>query len=110
MTAVADGASSGAVGGGRSWASLFAVSEDSKLEFYELEMVNGSIRIPKAVMEEGARQWKHSLVGQFLGAPPSLATIRFWANWLWGREGEVCVSWLEDHLILFKFPTDAVCQ
>ncbi|CAL1401094.1 unnamed protein product [Linum trigynum] len=94
----------------RSWASLFHVAEENRLEYYELEFVNGSLRIPKLVIEEGAKHWDNSLVGQFLVDPPSISALRFWANWIWGKEGEVKVSMLEDRLVLFQFPSESTCR
>ncbi|CAL1394200.1 unnamed protein product [Linum trigynum] len=110
MKAVADGSSPVAVGEGRSWASLFGAAEDNKLEYFEPELVNGSLRIPKSVMEEGAKQVEPTLVGQFLRAPPSIASIRSWANLLWVRDGEIRVSEFDDRLFLFQFPSEAVSR
>ncbi|CAL1395505.1 unnamed protein product [Linum trigynum] len=110
MAGVTDGASTGAVGYGRSWALLFQVSEENRLGYYKPEIINDSLCIPKLVIEEGAKKWEHSLVGEFLVAPPSLASLRFWANWIWGKQGEVKVSMLEDQMVLFQFPCELTCR
>ncbi|CAN1318310.1 hypothetical protein LINPERPRIM_LOCUS30760, partial [Linum perenne] len=75
-----------------SWADLFGVSVNNRLEYVEPDVVDGFLRMPKEVREEGVERWKHCLVGQFLGAPPPLAAIQGWATRLWGRRGQVLVS------------------
>ncbi|CAN1154257.1 hypothetical protein LINPERPRIM_LOCUS41029 [Linum perenne] len=57
------------------WADLFGVASNNRLEFIEPDIVDGFLRIPKEVREEGEKRWENCLVGQFMGSAPSIAAI-----------------------------------
>ncbi|CAL1393791.1 unnamed protein product [Linum trigynum] len=92
------------------WASLFSISEANRLTYIPQEVVNGGLRMPKAVREAGAARWKNCLVGQFLQDPSSLYVLRRWVNKLWGRDGLVRVSLLYDKMLLIQLPNQQVCE
>ncbi|CAL1411669.1 unnamed protein product [Linum trigynum] len=98
MAAAADCAPLGVVGSGSPWVSLFGIALDSRLDYYETEFIDGVLRILRLVIEEVSKLRANSLVGQFLWHPASISSIRFLANWLWGRDGEVRISKLGDNM------------
>ncbi|CAN1345912.1 hypothetical protein LINPERPRIM_LOCUS40576 [Linum perenne] len=71
----AGGSSGGAPEGSkRTWASVVAQAEKD-LRFVEESkeaIVDGVLRIPKAVLDEGRDRMKGALVGQFSGAAPPI--------------------------------------
>ncbi|CAL1360898.1 unnamed protein product [Linum trigynum] len=90
---------------GKSSADLFGVAEENRLVYIEPEIVDGGLRIPPELEDEGIARWQHCLVGKFLSTSPHIRQVQSWANRLWGKKGSVRVSWLGDRLLLFQFPT-----
>ncbi|KAE8728802.1 hypothetical protein F3Y22_tig00004072pilonHSYRG00220 [Hibiscus syriacus] len=73
------------------WGRLFAAGIDQELEFFPPAVVEGSrvVKPPKEVFEEGILDWKHALVGQFIGSAPSFSFIQKIVTLLWSKASPI---------------------
>uniref|UniRef100_A0A2C9U2F4 DUF4283 domain-containing protein n=1 Tax=Manihot esculenta TaxID=3983 RepID=A0A2C9U2F4_MANES len=84
------------------------VINQHQLQFFMPQSSNGKkiVRIPRAVVEEGIKQWDACLVGQLLGKSADISVMLSLANGLWGKEGRIEVTKTENDLYIFKFPNE----
>ncbi|CAN1334812.1 hypothetical protein LINPERPRIM_LOCUS36529 [Linum perenne] len=94
-----------------SWASVVG-DGDSSLRYVDTSsaFVNGTLRIPKSVIDKGLQKLKAALVAQFLGSVPPIRVISAVVNRIWGYEGEVIVSKIEEGFFLFEFASENLAQ
>ncbi|XP_039023289.1 uncharacterized protein LOC120155894 [Hibiscus syriacus] len=87
------------------WRGLFVAGIDHELEFFLSEVVEGSsvVKLPIEVFEEGIQDWKHALVGQFIGLAPSFSSIQNIVTLLWSKVSLVKVSIAGPNLYVFSF-------
>ena len=94
----------------KSWVDLFSVSKNLELDFIEPDFIDGVLQIPQEAVDEGLERLNSYLVAQFLGDPLAVRDQQAIANRLWGHDGFVRVSTLEDGLFLFQFPFTETCD
>ncbi|CAN1318742.1 hypothetical protein LINPERPRIM_LOCUS30931 [Linum perenne] len=97
---------------GDSWASIVGDS-GTALRYVDTSsaFINGSLCIPESVIDKGLKKLKAALVAQFIGNTPPIVVITAVGNRIWGFEGEVVVSRLDDGLFLFeKFASESLAQ
>ncbi|KAE8654519.1 hypothetical protein F3Y22_tig00117048pilonHSYRG00574 [Hibiscus syriacus] len=87
------------------WRKLFAAGIDQELEFFPPTVVEGScvVKPPKELFEEGILDWKHALVGQFIGSAPSFSSIQKIVTLLWSKASPIKVSLAGPNLYVFSF-------
>ncbi|CAN1323508.1 hypothetical protein LINPERPRIM_LOCUS32762 [Linum perenne] len=73
-------------------------------------MVNGSLCIPQFVIDKGLLRLRSALVAQFVGSVPPIRVITAVANRIWGYEGEVIISKLDDGFFLLEFASEALAN
>ncbi|KAK8715103.1 hypothetical protein V6N13_042445 [Hibiscus sabdariffa] len=92
------------------WRKLFAATSDQSLDYLP-SVISEDSRIvlpPLEAFDEGLQTWKFALVGQFVGRAPSFSVIQKLVGLLWGKEGVVEVSIVDDNLFIFRFVNSTV--
>ncbi|KAK8609228.1 hypothetical protein V6N13_025534 [Hibiscus sabdariffa] len=87
------------------WRKLFSGSDTQSLSFFPLLKKDGSLFIqpPKNVFEEGIKDQKFSLVGQFIGGAPNFGALQKIIRLLWGKS--TMAKW-EPNLAKLDFDLD----
>ncbi|KAE8683567.1 hypothetical protein F3Y22_tig00111200pilonHSYRG00116 [Hibiscus syriacus] len=69
------------------WCKLFSCSTGNQLQYFPPNSRDGipTVHHPPEVFEGGIAEWRLSLVGQFLGAAPKLASLQQILDSLWGK-------------------------
>ncbi|XP_038991415.1 uncharacterized protein LOC120114653 [Hibiscus syriacus] len=70
---------------------LFTAGINQELEFFPPAVIEGScvVKPLKDVFEEGILDWKHALVGQFIGSAPNFSSIKKIVMLLWGKASSI---------------------
>ncbi|XP_038993949.1 uncharacterized protein LOC120117817 [Hibiscus syriacus] len=94
------------------WRKLFEISKGLDLDFYPPTLRDGSpvVQPPPEVFEDGIAEWKHSLVGQFLGPPPNFISMQRIVEAMWKNASNgspVRISKAGNNLFLFSFSSNA---
>ncbi|CAN1255381.1 hypothetical protein LINPERPRIM_LOCUS8964 [Linum perenne] len=72
--------------------------------------IDGSLRIPKSIIDKGLQKMKAALVAQFLGTVPPIRVVSAVVDKLWGYEGEVIVSKIAEGFFLFEFASENLAK
>lgn len=88
----------------KTWSNLFKKEEDRTMAYHAPNRPNGSkvVKLPAEVIDEGIKQWKTSLVGQFVGIPPPYGQVVAVINRPLSKQGSVIVS-TRGQLFIFQF-------
>ncbi|CAN1159329.1 hypothetical protein LINPERHAP2_LOCUS22641 [Linum perenne] len=89
----------------KAWTDLFDSDSDLSLRYIKPVLVNGALRIPQSVLNQGLARMKRCLLGQFLGPSPPIKVFQSVATRLWGRDGGVRISLQQNGLFLIQFPS-----
>ncbi|CAN1148339.1 hypothetical protein LINPERPRIM_LOCUS38029 [Linum perenne] len=89
----------------KAWTDLFDSGSDLSLRYIKPVLVNGALRIPQSVLNQGLARMKRCLLGQFLGPSPPIRVFQSVATRLWGRDGGVRISLQQNGLFLIQFPS-----
>ncbi|CAL1406465.1 unnamed protein product [Linum trigynum] len=92
------------------WAQLFDVPQENRMQFRSPERVNDGFRLPREVKKKGEERWRDCLIGQFVGAQPNVAQLQSWATAIWGRDGAVRVSRFGARMFVFQFPSSSTSK
>ncbi|CAN1289110.1 hypothetical protein LINPERPRIM_LOCUS20120 [Linum perenne] len=98
--------------GGKSWADIIS-DPANDLEFIDIPeaaLKGGVLKLPKEVLAKGKERLKAAVVIQFLGAPPPFRVLASVVNRLWGYEGQVIVSILQENFYLVEFRSVKLCD
>ncbi|CAN1334406.1 hypothetical protein LINPERPRIM_LOCUS36390 [Linum perenne] len=76
----------------KAWTDLFDSGSDLSLRYIKPVLVNGALRIPLSIMNQGLARMRRCLLGQFLGPSPLIKVFQSVATRLWGRDGGVRIS------------------
>ncbi|KAK8689147.1 hypothetical protein V6N13_087880 [Hibiscus sabdariffa] len=84
---------------------FFGGGDEQSLDFFPLVVREDSIEVdpPVEVFNEGISDWRHSLVGQFIGATPNFMALQKIVAALWGKETLTKVSLAGANLYVFSF-------
>ncbi|CAN1337125.1 hypothetical protein LINPERPRIM_LOCUS38106 [Linum perenne] len=96
----------------RSWSDVVVDSENC-LRFIEIpdSALEGDVlKIPKEILERGAKRLRSAAVAQFLGKAPPIRVFSSVANRLWGYEGPVIISVIADGFFLIEFHSESLCD
>ena len=98
---------------GLSWANVAGASTiaHSKvtLQYHKpTKLVDGQIRVSplRAIVNQGAKEWEHCLIGYFLGSRLPFPVIRSIAMRLWMKAGLFDVIAQNNGFLLFQFSND----
>ncbi|CAN1310677.1 hypothetical protein LINPERPRIM_LOCUS28172 [Linum perenne] len=106
------GESSKVVSGGKSWVDIISdPANDLKfINILEAALKDGVLKLPKEVLAKGKERLKAAVVIQFLGVPPPFRFLASVVNRLWGYEGQVIVSTLQENFFLVEFKSVKLCE
>ncbi|XP_039032991.1 uncharacterized protein LOC120168280 [Hibiscus syriacus] len=94
------------------WKKLFKFSESQDLEYFPPNVRDGTpfVLPSPEIIEAGISEWRLSLVGQFLGATPSFASLQRIVDSLWSKTlggSRVQVSYAGNNLFIFSFDSES---
>ncbi|KAK8585095.1 hypothetical protein V6N13_139034 [Hibiscus sabdariffa] len=88
------------------WKQFFVGGGDEQtLEFFPTVVYGDAIAVdpPDELFNEGVSDWKHSLVGQFIGPAPNFTALKKIVESLWGKSALAKVSITGPNLYVFSF-------
>ncbi|XP_039058910.1 uncharacterized protein LOC120202561 [Hibiscus syriacus] len=93
------------VGVATDWRSLFAAGNEQELDFFPPSEAAGLLVVkpPRDVFEEGILEWRHALVGQFIGSTSNFGLLQKTVDLMWGKAAPVKVSLAGSNLFVFSF-------
>ncbi|GAV76515.1 DUF4283 domain-containing protein [Cephalotus follicularis] len=97
---------------GKVWSHLFQNPnrEAQKLTYIAPAIVDGEsmAELPEEVLEEGAKEWEHALVGFFVGNKIPFRSLQSVLNKKWGVAGKFSIHTADNGIFVFKCETAEV--